>query len=64
MEDTVVFLTGKALYFCEFLMRKLLSQRNRKGTVLNRALSSLHGGSLEITLTVPLTLQVLASAVG
>jgi len=24
------------------------------GTVVNRALSSLHGGSLEITLTVPL----------
>ena len=26
-----------------------------KGTVVNRALSSLHGGSLEFTLTVPLT---------
>ena len=25
-----------------------------KGTILNRALPSLHGGSLEITLTVPL----------
>ena len=25
-------------------------------TIVNRALSSLHGGSLEITLTVPLTL--------
>ena len=25
-----------------------------KGTVVNRALPSLHGGSLEITLTVPL----------
>ena len=35
-----------------------------KVTVLNRTLSSLHEGSLEITHTVPLTLQVLASTVG
>ena len=28
-----------------------------KGTVVNRALTSLHGGSLEITLTVPLTVH-------
>ena len=29
-----------------------------KGSVANRALSSLHGGSLEITLTVPLTFLI------
>ena len=29
-----------------------------KGTVVNRELSSLHGGSLEITITVPLILLV------
>ena len=29
-----------------------------KGTVVNRTLSSLHGGSLEITLTVPLKVQI------
>ena len=29
-----------------------------KGSVVNRALSSLHGGSLEITLTVPLTFLI------
>ena len=30
------------------------SDKAFKGTFVNRALSSLHGGSLEITLTVPL----------
>ena len=29
------------------------AERAFKGTVVNRALASLHGGSLEITLTVP-----------
>ena len=32
----------------------LLIRYGFKGTVVNRALLSLHGGSLEITLTVPL----------
>ena len=32
-----------------------LSEKAYKGAVLNQALTSLHGGSLEITLTVPLT---------
>ena len=31
-----------------------LYRKSFKGTVVNRALSSLHGGSLEITFTVPL----------
>ena len=38
-----------------FLVRKtILSEQGFKGTVVNRTLSSLLGGSLEITLTVPL----------
>ena len=36
------------LHFC--------SDKGFKGTVVNRALLSLHEGSLEITLTVPLTI--------
>ena len=31
--------------------------RGFKGTVVNRSLSSLHGGSLGITLIVPLTVE-------
>ena len=66
MEDTVGFLPRKVF------MRKLLSQieisslkkqkhefliHAFKGTVVNRTLPSLHGGSFEITLTVPLNLS-------
>ena len=36
---------------------KLIWQFAFKGTVVNRVLPSLHGGSLEITFTVPLNLQ-------
>ena len=38
-------------------MRALSMKKGFKGTVVNRALPSLHGGSLEITLTVPLSLK-------
>ena len=35
-----------------------LSDKAFKGTVVNRALPSLHGGLLEITLTVPVEKQI------
>ena len=38
----------------EDIFLKKLSDNGFKGTVANRALPSLHGRSLEITLTVPL----------
>ena len=43
------FLSKKRQYLPHFL-----SDKSFKDTVLNRALPSLHRGSLEITLTVPL----------
>ena len=40
-----------------YLPHCFLSYKDFKATVVNRVLSSLHGGPLEITLTVPLSLQ-------
>ena len=36
---------------------RFLTDKGFKGTVVNRALQSLHGGSLGITFTVPLTIK-------
>ena len=71
MEDTVGFLPRKVIMRKllsqieisslkkqkhEFLIHALLDNPF-KGTVVNRTLPSLHGGSFEITLTVPLNLS-------
>ena len=45
------FQVRKTTVYSYFFIRLRLRY---KGTVVNRALPSLHGGSLEITLTVPL----------
>ena len=43
--------------YIEKLILDLTTDKSCKGTVVNRALSSLHGGSLEIVLTVPFYVQ-------
>ena len=56
MEDIFVSRGLKVFnYFCHFT----LVDKPFKGTIVNQALSSLHGVSLEITLTVPLKLYFL-----
>ena len=54
----------KSLFFktINIDIKCILDQRAFKGTVVNRKLLSLHGGSLEITLTViPLNCPVFSS---
>ena len=61
VEDTIVFLTRK-VFISQMKINSLKEQKDWylihtwsdkafKGTIVNQTLSSLHGGSLEITLT-------------
>ena len=49
-EEIISFQTYKHRYLI-----RTWSEKGFKGTVVNWAMSSLHGGSLEISLTIPLT---------
>ena len=51
MEKLNILESGQRQFLPHFL-----SDLSFKGTVVNRALLSFHGGSLEITLTVPLNI--------
>ena len=56
MEDNDVFLTRNVFICASFAIalnkQEMRSDKGFKGTIDNRSLQSLHGGSLEITLTV------------
>jgi len=45
---------NKSLKNMDICVTHTLSDKAFKGTYINQALPSLHGGSIEITLTVPL----------
>ena len=46
--------TARRLYCPTFVLEPFHQIKDLNGTVVNQALSFLHGGSLEITLTIPL----------